>query len=61
MPKITKAHACEERKAKINVLLKEGFYTSKAYESPQEQVQIVSSKIICNVSSYSVFKHKVSA
>lgn len=61
MPKITKAHACEERKAKINVLLKETFYMSKVYENPQEQVQIVSVKIICNVSNYSVFKHKVSA
>lgn len=30
MPKITKAQACEERKAKINVLLKEAFYMSKA-------------------------------
>lgn len=59
MPKMTKAHACEERKAKINVLLKEAFH--KVYENPQEQVQIVSFKIICNVSNYSVFKHKVSA
>lgn len=33
MPKKTKAHACEERKAEINVLLKEAFYMSKVYES----------------------------
>jgi len=32
MPKITKAHACEERKAKIGVLLREAFYISKAYD-----------------------------
>lgn len=31
MPNITNAHACEQRKAKINVLLKEAFYISKAY------------------------------